>query len=106
MHLLIRAAVGTHADFSRSLGPDNPQTLGCAGNLAVVLHDQGKIEEALAVYETNLKALKAKLGPQDINTLRAALNVVVELVRALTPCLFPSFFHLVCLMTFVSRSPL
>ena len=39
------------AGYERTLGADHPSTLRTVNNLAVVLDQQGKLDEAKAMYE-------------------------------------------------------
>ena len=58
-----------------TLGPDHPHTLASCNNLACAYHDAGKLEEAITLYEQNLKDFEDLLGPNHPSTLTSRNNL-------------------------------
>ena len=58
-----------------TLGPDHPHTLASCNNLACAYHDAGKLEEAITLYEQNLKDFEDLLGPHHPSTLTSRNNL-------------------------------
>ena len=58
-----------------TLGPDHSYTLDSCNNLSCAYHDAGKLEEAIALYEQNLKDFKDLLGPNHPSTLTSRNNL-------------------------------
>ena len=59
----------------KSLGPNQPHTLTSRNNLAYAYRDAGRLHEAIALYEQNLKASTRILGPHHPHTLTARDNL-------------------------------
>jgi len=55
--------------YSQQLGPDHPDTLRCANNLAATYRADGRFAEALRLNEETLALRRAKLGPEHTDTL-------------------------------------
>jgi eukaryotic-like serine/threonine-protein kinase len=55
--------------LERTLGPDNPNTLGTLDNLASAFWEAGRLPEAIALFERVRDARIAKLGPDHPDTL-------------------------------------
>ena len=58
-----------------TLGPNHPHTLASCNNLACAYHDAGKLEEAITLYEQNLKDFEDLLGPHHPSTLTSRNNL-------------------------------
>ena len=56
------------------LGPDHPDTLDSMNNLAMLLKDQGKLEEAEPLFQQCLAGRKKVLGPDHPDTLITMYN--------------------------------
>ena len=65
----------------RRLGAEHPATLGELGNLANMLNDSGKPEDALPVARAVAEARARVLGAEHPQTLRAMLNLTTILAR-------------------------
>ena len=52
-----------------TLGPKHPDTLISMGNLAGLLHAQGKLSESEALFMETLEGRRAALGPRHPDTL-------------------------------------
>jgi serine/threonine protein kinase len=61
--------------FSRLRGPDHPDTLGSANNLANSYCALGRYADALKIHAKVLAIEKAKLGPDHPDTLRSMNNL-------------------------------
>lgn len=57
------------ADFTRTLGPDHPQTFTARRNLAGALRQCGRLIDAIALYEQTLADCERVLGPAHPDTL-------------------------------------
>ncbi|MEV6341272.1 FxSxx-COOH system tetratricopeptide repeat protein [Nocardia vinacea] len=57
------------ADFTRTLGPDHPQTFTARRNLAGALRQRGRLSDAIALYERTLADCERVLGPGHPDTL-------------------------------------
>eukprot|EP00929_Paragymnodinium_shiwhaense_P012024 TRINITY_DN11860_c1_g1_i2.p1 TRINITY_DN11860_c1_g1~~TRINITY_DN11860_c1_g1_i2.p1 ORF type:complete len:1227 (-),score=225.45 TRINITY_DN11860_c1_g1_i2:294-3974(-) len=55
-------------------GPEGPNTLAAASNLASLLHDNGQIEEARHYHRMAVRGLQNALGPDHPNTANARQN--------------------------------
>src|SRR5262249_55236143 len=53
--------------LERALGPDHPGTLETLNNLARVYHEDGRLSEAIALFERVRDASVAKLGAENPN---------------------------------------
>ena len=62
-------------------GEDHPDTLNSMGNLALLHHNQGNLNEAERLYRDALDKMKKKLGPQHPDTL-ALMNNLASLLQA------------------------
>jgi hypothetical protein len=60
---------------TRVLGPDHPDTLGTANNLADTLRMMGRLPEALALQQQVLDGRTRVLGPDHPDTLGTANNL-------------------------------
>ena len=58
-----------------TLGADHPETLTSRNNLANAYQDAGKLEEAITLYEQNLKDFEDLLGPDHPETLTSRNNL-------------------------------
>jgi len=58
-----------------TLGPDHSDTLSSRNNLANAYQDAGKLEEAITLYEQNLKDFENLLGPDHPETLTSRNNL-------------------------------
>ena len=58
-----------------TLGADHPDTLASRNNLAIAYQDAGKLEEAITLYEQNLKDFEDLLGPDHPETLTSRNNL-------------------------------
>ena len=58
-----------------TLGPDRPSTLASRNNLAYAYHTAGGLDEAIALFEQNLKDLEGLLGPDHPDTLTSRNNL-------------------------------
>lgn len=58
------------------LGVDHPDTLSNVSNLAVVLQNQGKYEQAEAINRRALAGRAKELGVDHLNTLTSVGNLV------------------------------
>ena len=58
-----------------TLGADHPDTLASRNNLANAYQDAGKLEEAITLYEQNLKDFEDLLGPDHPETLTSRNNL-------------------------------
>jgi len=58
-----------------TLGPDHSDTLASRNNLAIAYQDAGKLEEAITLYEQNLKDFEDLLGPDHPETLTSRNNL-------------------------------
>ena len=58
-----------------TLGPDHSDTLSSRNNLANAYQDAGKLEEAITLYEQNLKDFENLLGPDHPETLLSRNNL-------------------------------
>ena len=58
-----------------TLGADHPETLTSRNNLANAYQDAGKLEEAITLYEQNLKDFEDLLGPAHPETLTSRNNL-------------------------------
>ena len=58
-----------------TLGADHPDTLTSRNNLANAYQDAGKLEEAITLYEQNLKDFEDLLGPDHPETLTSRNNL-------------------------------
>ena len=63
------------AALQRKLGADHPDTLATAGNLALILLDQGKYAEAEKMQREVLAAQERHLGADHPYTLATAGNL-------------------------------
>ena len=71
-----RAARGdAQARWSRSSGPDHPDTLTSRNNLAEAYLAAGRTAEAIALHEATLKLTESKLGPDHPDTLTSRNNL-------------------------------
>jgi tetratricopeptide (TPR) repeat protein len=61
------------------LGPEHPDALSSMGNLAHVLFDQGKPDEARKLVEQELEIRRRTLGPEHADTLESMNNLAVVL---------------------------
>jgi hypothetical protein len=57
------------------LGPEHPDTLATANNLATALGHQGKHAEAVTVYRELLPIVRRVMGPEHPHTLATAINL-------------------------------
>jgi tetratricopeptide (TPR) repeat protein len=57
------------------LGPEHPSTLTTRHNMALVLDNQGKYEEALQAYQEVYEIEKSVLGPEHPSTLTTRHNM-------------------------------
>lgn len=69
----------------RELGPDDPQTATCLGNLAGVLQAMGDLKAARARYERALAIDEKALGPEDPVTANSMNNLGVFLSQSRKP---------------------
>ena len=60
-------------------GEDHPDTLNSMGNLALLHHNQGNLNEAERLYRDALDKMKKKLGPQHPDTLALMNNLAILL---------------------------
>jgi tetratricopeptide (TPR) repeat protein len=60
-----------------SLGPDYPMALETMNNLARVLENQGKYEEAEKIYKQTLAQMEKVLGPNHSHTLVSINNLAL-----------------------------
>ena len=58
-----------------TLGPDHPSTLASRNNLAYAYQTAGRLDEAIALYEQNLKDRTRILGPHHPDTLASRNNL-------------------------------
>jgi tetratricopeptide (TPR) repeat protein len=65
--------------YNVNFGDDHPFTLVCASNLAIVLRHLDRNEEALALNQPTLAALRRVLGPDHPFTLCCATNTASDL---------------------------
>jgi hypothetical protein len=65
----------------RVLGPEHPQTLSNASNLAAFLSEQGKYAEAEVMQRELLAVQKRVLGPEHPHTLTSANNLATSLSK-------------------------
>jgi tetratricopeptide (TPR) repeat protein len=61
------------------VGGDHPDTLACRGNLALVLHDLGKLDEAAAEVRAVVTGRQRVLGPDHPDTLVSRGNLAIVL---------------------------
>jgi Tetratricopeptide repeat/TIR domain len=64
----------------RILGPEHPDTVSAAGNLAATLAAQGDLAGARAIQDEVLTARRRILGPEHPDTLKAANNLAATLL--------------------------
>ena len=57
------------------LGTDHPDTLASRNNLAMACLLAGRLEEAIALYELNLRHFESILGPHHPDTLASRNNL-------------------------------
>ena len=57
------------------LGKEHPETLGIMNNLAIVLGNQGKYEQAEEIHRQTLKLRETVLGKEHPNTLASMHNL-------------------------------
>jgi len=69
-------------DYTRVLGPDDPDTLNTRGHLAFWLGRAGRVEEAIAQFEALLDDYTRVLGPDDPDTLNTRGHLAFWLGRA------------------------
>jgi tetratricopeptide (TPR) repeat protein len=62
--------------YTRLLGPDHPDTLGCVTQLAINYLMQGRYPEAAKLHEEVLAIWRAKVGPDAPETLKNLNNLV------------------------------
>ena len=65
----------------QSLGPDHAQVAGAHTDLANVLDDEGRYDEALAHYEQGLEISERALGAQHPGSARARANLGTVLIH-------------------------
>jgi uncharacterized protein (DUF2267 family) len=63
----------------RVLGPDHPDTLAAASNLAADLRALGEHQRARELNQDTLTRLRRVLGPDHPDTLAAASNLAADL---------------------------
>jgi serine/threonine protein kinase len=68
-------SAAARALYTRCRGPDAPDTLRSANNLANSYYALGRYADALQLYQETLALQKAKLGPDDPETLPARNNL-------------------------------
>ena len=59
----------------RTLGLGRPKTLTSVGNLAALLQDRGRLEEAEPLHRRALEARERTLGPEHPKTLKSVNNL-------------------------------
>ena len=66
--------------FTSALGADHPRTIAATGNLATVLHQQGRFDEVVELVEPLVERASASLGPEDLTTvwLRSVLGGTLQ----------------------------
>ena len=60
-----------------TLGPDHPSTLISRSNLANAYQDAGRLNDAITLFEQNLKDFENLLGPHHPHTLTARNNLAI-----------------------------
>ena len=63
----------------KALGPAHPDTLATVNNLANLLSDQGKLDEAEPLYRRALAGKEEALGPAHPSTLNSVGNLAILL---------------------------
>ena len=61
--------------FTRTLGPDQPETLFSMSQLAAAYKEGGRLADAVELAEQTYEARKAKLGPDSVETLTSMNNL-------------------------------
>jgi tetratricopeptide (TPR) repeat protein len=74
-----------HATRKAILGPDHPDTLATANNLAVCYYDDGNPELALPLFQETFDLTKAKRGADHLDTLRNLNNLAAAYQTAGKP---------------------
>lgn len=62
--------------WAKTLGLDNPSTLGAVNNLGLVYKDQGKLEEAKEMLQQALAGYEKSLGKDHVSTLAVANDLL------------------------------
>lgn len=77
-----RESDAIRSDFLRLFGPDDGRTLRAAANHAMLLHHDGRFDEARVVLEPTVPAMRAVLGDANTATL-LAINAQAEILERL-----------------------
>ncbi|KAI2618440.1 hypothetical protein GGR54DRAFT_605477 [Hypoxylon sp. NC1633] len=77
----IQDAEKTLKERMNTLGKEHPDTLISMNNLGIVLHNQGKYEEAVQIYRETLELMEQVLGKEDPITL-ANMNNLGSVLRS------------------------
>jgi tetratricopeptide (TPR) repeat protein len=83
--LAIRQLERAEALLRTGLGPDHRDTLTCRNDLAGAYWAAGRIAEAIALHEANLKVIESKLGTHDRLALESGNNLAVAYLAAGRP---------------------
>ena len=65
----------------RTLGAEHPHTLASVNNLALLLQDQGQLEEAAPLFRRDLEASERTLGAEHPDTLVSMYNLAAMLEK-------------------------
>lgn len=74
-----RHARRAHDLLTRHAGPDDPRTLAAGNDLAVALHDLGRLEESRSLYAVVLDAYVRTRGPRHHETIATRANLAAVL---------------------------